>query len=111
MSTTRSKGRQQESESSGSPEPPRPPDIQQLYEDYAPYNPAPNLKATTTAFINYVLNLYEQDSHEGDTLTDVFREDFQMFRKEDWQSLGASRLGKIRELYEREDSISLLVRE
>jgi hypothetical protein len=96
MATTRGKSKQPETDTPRSPDPPPPPDIQTLYEDPEPYNPGLNTKATTIAFVNYVLDLYEQDGHENDDLTDAFRQDFRMFRDMDWQPLGTSKLVKIR---------------
>ena len=97
MSTTRgNKSKQPETDTPRSPDPPTPPDIQKLYEDPEPYNPGPNAKATTIAFVDYVLDLYDQDGHKDSDLTHAFRLDFRMFRKEDWQLLSTSKLIKIR---------------
>jgi len=96
MATSRSKGKQPELETPETPEPPPPPDIKKIYEELGLYNPVLNAKATNIAFIDYVLDLYDQDGHEGDDLTDVFRQDFQMFTKKDWKILSASKLTKIR---------------
>jgi hypothetical protein len=71
-------------------------DIEKLYKQPNPYNPGPQNTETTLKFINYVLELYREDEHTNDDLTEVFQMDFAMFTKKDWLLLGNSKLMKLR---------------
>jgi hypothetical protein len=79
------------------PEPTSPsPNIEKLYEQLQPYNPAVYSKETTLKFVDYVFQCYKQAELKDEILTERFREDFSMFTRKNWDQIPKARLSQVK---------------